>query len=678
MIITPVRSLSTMNGHVIARLLNSVKPSKKKLQESHASRNPKPPHAHIDPGLLCPNTGHLRYRPQTRVLPQSAAWGDTLNIEGNATLDVYLYSQGNDGNEMPRPPLHLTMNRDSKESVSKTLARMELSLSKKLSERNRDSSVRKKLLSPPQLSTVSPVVCSVNNSSGDEPLEPWDITGMTNGELIKRALSKPCVIQLHTAPSDDEQCLLKLLVEACPPSITAVRCFEDFNSCLFVGVPICIFVETVFADGCNVDWYVLRGNAEPERVAVCQATFTPTPDLVGAHLAILLTPYSQQHEGRGQEEAYQFQLVVEVMPDNLVFQLRTPEWTNPPNSETLRVVSYNLLADQNAFQAGNQIPFYPYCSTEVLKRARRMPLLLHELLAYHSNIMCLQEVDQIVFDSLLRPTLSSLGYDGFYTMKQNAGTREGCATFWSTERFQEVDRKWFHLGELSNKLHVRPLADDWSSSLKTLDKLLKSHKSLKYVIKSQLGHIAQMVRLVDKQTNKHILVVNTHLFYHPDASHIRLIQMLLIARQISMELGCDGESRPHIILCGDLNSSLESAAGKLMVDRQVPENFRTLKQHLNTFDFGIPKATAAATTDFDFPLFELPDSFPILQSAMSEPPLFTHFIGGFSGCLDHILTTMETIRSAPMPTIDEATRNVAMPSEVFPSDHVSVVCDLKM
>jgi 2',5'-phosphodiesterase len=343
----------------------------------------------------------------------------------------------------------------------------------------------------------------------------------------------------------------------------------------------------------------------------------------------------------------------------------------------VRVISYNILADQNAFQTGNQMPFYPYCNKDILERARRLPLIVQELVAYQCGIMCLQEVDQIVFENLLQPILSSLGYDGYYTMKRHAGTREGCAVFWSRERFQMMEQNWFNLGDLSSKLYVRPTGSDWSSSLQTLERLLKSQKSLKYVIKSQLGHVVQILRLLDRQTQQQFLVVNTHLFYHPDASHIRLIQMLLISRQISLELEKDPEKKPHIILCGDFNSSLENAAGKLMVDRQVPTNFRDLKTHLNTFDFGVAKATSPPKTDYDFPSFALPESFPRLRSALLDPPAFTHCIAGFKATLDHILTTMECVGSAPMPSLEQVTENVAMPSDKLPSDHVSIVCDLK-
>ena len=665
----------TFDGHVIARVFPAVKTDKK--QSTPSSRNPKPPHASFDPATLKPNAGHLAYRPTPRVKYEpSASWKDLLDVRGNMTLDVYLYPRKSEIDS--HETVHLQLNRDSKELLSKTLTRLDLSLAKKLDQLQKSALSNKSKTHHvhSQTPSVAPQVVTLDTDS-TEPLDTWDITTLTNGEWIQQLIEKPCMLQLHAENDDDMQAKRHLLVEPCPPTIVGVQTFENFDGCLFAGIPIRVKVEICFADGCSVDWFVVGNDGTANLIVKDSPLFTPTDDLVGASLAVLLTPFNANHDGRGQEEAYRFKRQVQSPSDNTVLQLRTPAWTTPTAPDKLRVVSYNILADQNAFQTGNQMPFYPYCSKDILERARRFPLILQELVSYHPDIMCLQEVDQIVFETLLQPVLSSVGWDGYYTMKRHAGTREGCAVFWSKDRFELIEQHWFNLGDLSNKLHVRPTGSDWSPSLQSLDRLLKTQKSLKYVIKAQLGHVAQMIRLMDRHTQQQLLVVNTHLFYHPDASHVRLIQMLLIARQLSTELDKDKSNVPHVILCGDFNSSLENAAGKLIVDRKVAANFRDLKTHLNTFDFGVAKASAPAKTDFDFPAFELPSSFPHLRSALVDPPAFTHCIDGFRANLDHILTTMESVQHAPMPSLEQVTKNVAMPSENLPSDHISIVCDLK-
>jgi hypothetical protein len=42
-----------------------------------------------------------------------------------------------------------------------------------------------------------------------------------------------------------------------------------------------------------------------------------------------------------------------------------------------------------------------------------------------------------------------------------------------------------------------------------------------------------------------------------------------------------------------------------------------------------------------------------------------------------VLTNLRPVRSAPMPSRDDCTREVAMPGTNLPSDHVSLVVDLE-
>jgi 2',5'-phosphodiesterase len=237
---------------------------------------------------------------------------------------------------------------------------------------------------------------------------------------------------------------------------------------------------------------------------------------------------------------------------------------------------------------------------------------------------------------------------------------------------------------------------------------------LRHVIASRLGHVAQLLTVQDKMTGRRLLVANTHLFYHPLASHIRLMQMLVLCRLVGRELSaanaaavkCNSDDNGNdkdkddclVIMCGDFNSSLTNTAGRLATERHVPANFRDVQEHLRTFQWGkrrtaetgtvsttpITSAAPVSTTETttvadDFPEISLPDSFPILLPALTEIPSFTHYISGFFGALDHILIGqpgLKPVRHAPMPAVRDVARQTAMPSEHLPSDHVSLVCDV--
>lgn len=83
-------------------------------------------------------------------------------------------------------------------------------------------------------------------------------------------------------------------------------------------------------------------------------------------------------------------------------------------------------------------------------------------------------------------------------------------------------------------------------------------------------------RPVDNPENL-LVVANTHLYFHPDADHIRLLQMgfcMLYVQHIVNELKTFYEtSKISIIFCGDFNSVPECGIYKLMTEKHVPSSF---------------------------------------------------------------------------------------------------------
>lgn len=74
-----------------------------------------------------------------------------------------------------------------------------------------------------------------------------------------------------------------------------------------------------------------------------------------------------------------------------------------------------------------------------------------------------------------------------------------------------------------------------------------------------------------------LLVANTHLYFHPDADHIRLLQIgfcMLYVQHIVEELKIAYEtSNVSTIFCGDFNSVPECGIFKLMTEKLVPSDF---------------------------------------------------------------------------------------------------------
>ena len=657
-------------------------------------------------------------------------------------LSIYLYPQAVDDNGTAATApaaeddinLHIIMNRDSNEPAVNTMTRLALSLSKKMNvtmtEGNESSAAtsttttlskkqakKKQKEKPPAAAQV----WSLNDEDGSLH-EKLDLSNLTSRQLWNLARTTNLAIVLPHAQQQQQQQTaaasndIWLLIESCPPTILSVKTFDEFGSYLYCSVPVHVELELLHATQCRVDWYVGGKCRQSETVTpanvdvdsmdanngvvtVCSCYIPDESDL-DQEVAVLLTPqfasttsntstdeetsssstlYS--HMGEGCEEAYRFQQSVQALPENTILKLRAHfmKEAQPTSTNAIRVCTYNILADQNAFQMTKEaLPMYSYVTKETLLRTRRMPLILHEIRSYQADVMCLQEVDKIVFDNLLRPVMQHYSYQGFFTCKE--GASEGCATFWSLNRFENVaeeDCQSVLLQKLLDKKHQK---DPWIEQIRPL---LDARKDLRYVLARLLGHIAQVVPLKSRDHDDAgetlLWVINTHLFYHPLGSHVRLLQMYLLCGHLLNQLDSihEDDRLTHIILCGDFNSSLRNAAGKLLVDRFVPGNFRDLQSHLERYRNSASSQPGPSDGKIQFPDITLPKSFPKFHSAMPNAPSFTHYIDGFSGTLDHILLHgLTSVRQAPMPSVRDVAVKTAMPSPNLPSDHVSLVCDL--
>ena len=68
-----------------------------------------------------------------------------------------------------------------------------------------------------------------------------------------------------------------------------------------------------------------------------------------------------------------------------------------------------------------------------------------------------------------------------------------------------------------------------------------------------------------------------------------------------------------------------------------------------------------------------------IKSACGTPS-YTNYTSGFQATLDYIFIDndlLEVAKVVPLPTDEEVKANIAIPSRVFPSDHLALVCDLK-
>ena len=475
-----------------------------------------------------------------------------------------------------------------------------------------------------------------------------------------------------------------LILDSCPPTITSVSTFGSFNeSHLFECTPIVVEVGLLYATKARITWF-----ADGKQVCGDNSCYTPTKDDIGKVLTVVIVPRRYNNNGIRCEEAYQFKRKVEALPALPNVTPLRQEFLNRQlsdrNSEDIRVVTYNILADQMASRdADKDESSYSHCKNEHIVKWRRHPLIVHEILAYRPDVLTLQEVDTDVFFNYLMPVLNAHGYQGYYSQKGvdvNSGVREGCAIFWSLSVFESVrqaDMKTHTFREMIQQFSCddRMHKSQWKS-LREMSDLLEKHDHLKHVLFNKLGHIMQTVVLCKRDSQEKVVVGNTHLFFHPMASHIRCLKMLMACRQLEIEHK-ENEQCP-IIFAGDFNSHPNSGVMKLLLNRYLDSNNGKTWKHLCTYEWE-EGAGGDYHQDVEAIDLEFPPSFPGLMSACETSPEFTHFIEAFVCTLDYILVTDNFVveRSGATPTREDVEKFVAMPNECMPSDHVSLVCDLK-
>jgi mRNA deadenylase 3'-5' endonuclease subunit Ccr4 len=659
---------SSWRGHVVAR--NLPKGLDPNYEQQHKAID-----RQVDPAEIERNSGpaghlHLR-RTRPRVCANESRHlnrqEENSFADRNTDLGVYLYQNDEDDS------IFIQMQRSSDEPLTSTLKRLQINISKRLkreSQKDAKNYHEKKPASSRENEVPVPSIWTVDQTSGSL-LQERDLSrDCLSGTLWEEAATTPLAILLSLPEFDVEP----LWIESRPPTVTGVRTFDDFEACLFPQTPVVVELDLLYSTHAIVDWYA------NEKLVKCDShLYVPTEDDVDKELTVLIRPTRADHDGMGFQEAYRFVRKVEPLPANLLLRIR-PEWTQPRDSDgLLRVVSYNILADQNCDPL-----LYPYCKSEYLAKRRRMPLIVQELVSYQPDIICLQEVDDHIFARLLQPVLKEYEYEGYFSCKAS-GQSEGCALFWSTRRFEQISDRQTHVLRDQFPFTTPSENEVDDSSVNAIYRLIEKRPDLREHLFNRLGHIIQLAGLCDRVSGHKIWVVNTHLFYHAKGNHIRTLQMWALCRQLLHTMTTSSrkdDTMPRAIICGDFNSNLENSCGKLLVDRKLPINHRYTKSDLNTFhwdrdlrrdDSGLPGRND------DFPALSLPNNFPQMRP-VSEPPAFTHLVQGFEGRLDHVVVSsgLRPIRNAPMPTVDQVTQQTAMPSEHLPSDHVSLICDLEV
>ncbi|GBF89998.1 hypothetical protein Rsub_02704 [Raphidocelis subcapitata] len=370
-----------------------------------------------------------------------------------------------------------------------------------------------------------------------------------------------------------------------------------------VGYPLLPVAALAFADERASSWRWLRLRAraasdgaraasdaaaasEWEDTGCSGACYVPTADDIGCRLRAELTP-ARAPASDGAPPALGDPASADAgpvapappLPAAAARQLAPPAAAAPP---AVRVMSYNILADQYAGTSYAQKVLFDYCPTPLLDNNYRRQLVLEEVAAYQPDVLCLQEVDDKVFSEYLRPHLARLGFEGRYTNKQGR-VREGAAMFWRASRFSLAATRDLSMRDVF-KQPLAPLHAQFEAMLDSSPHLAEALQKVTTIAQISLlvpvapasgaaaaaadGGGGAAAAAVEGLLPP-LAVANTHLFFHPFAPHIRSMHTAAMLEEVAAAIeewgasptlapALSGRPRPSPLFVGDLNSDLNS------------------------------------------------------------------------------------------------------------------------
>lgn len=226
-----------------------------------------------------------------------------------------------------------------------------------------------------------------------------------------------------------------------------------------------------------------------------------------------------------------------AVPANLQFirreQLKLPGQEESDQGFQVSIMSYNILA-----QALIRRKLFP-TSGHALKWSNRSLVLLSEFKHYNADIVCLQEVDFIQFNSHWKKEFHKLGYGTQYY--RSGMKNHGVAVIYKQDKFQFQNSMYIDYDKVSTG-NCAPKSVTQNVGLmvylKFTEEVLKSHPNL---------------------SKEGIIIGTTHLFWHPFGTYDRTRQTYIVLQQMkeftrNMNLLYGTDKKFYRFFAGDFNS----------------------------------------------------------------------------------------------------------------------------
>ncbi len=319
------------------------------------------------------------------------------------------------------------------------------------------------------------------------------------------------------------------------------------------------------------------------------------------------------------------------------------------NSVTL--FCYNILCDKYATPQ-----MFGYVPSWFLGWEYRKQVIIHEILSYDADIVCLQEIETSQFEQYFKPQLRMRGgYDGIFYPKSRARTMsewdrsfvDGCATFFKADKFRMEEKVLIEFNQVALS---RPS--------------LRKHKDMYNRVMTR-DNISTVVRLEHKDSGQELIVSNVHIHWDPTFRDVKLVQTIMLTEELEKLSAL--HPKAAIIICGDFNSLPGSGVCSYLESGSVPPDHPDFIAH--TYE--------PYTTEGSHHSLMLRNAHGIAPDQLT----FTNFTPTFLGVIDYVwykpgpLSVSGCLGSIPS---DYTRQVVGLPSQSLPSDHISLLVEFKI
>eukprot|EP01084_Bolivina_argentea_P165287 287154_1 len=206
------------------------------------------------------------------------------------------------------------------------------------------------------------------------------------------------------------------------------------------------------------------------------------------------------------------------------------------NNKSLKIITFNVLA---TCYAQTNSSYKLYCSPEHLKGEHRFQQIGKLFKNYDADIICLQELDSKNETLLWMDLLNNNKYKLFYSQRTNK-KQDGLLLAYKHSKYKQYNNSTLQLIKLND-----------------LTLGCSSKNSQQYFLKDNIAIYILLQPITDPS---HILfIINTHLYWHPDADNIRLRQISYLLNIINYKTNLIKQtdvqiSKISLIFCGDFNT----------------------------------------------------------------------------------------------------------------------------